>query len=164
MFGQHLGNVIFCSLLLQGTRLSAQINTRHLRIKLFEILFFKRLLHFYPFPAFVRYSALLARILPITYQRKDSPAHSNSFRARPSSLRGSGRRYYFGSKQLAFVFLPPPCNRGSGIQTESLLIWLPPAPLVRSSATPCGCRHLFFGGRAVGGEKMQMCGGRSKTP
>jgi hypothetical protein len=30
MFGQHLGNIIFRFLFLQGTRLSAQINTRHL--------------------------------------------------------------------------------------------------------------------------------------
>ncbi len=43
------------------------------------------------------------------------------------------------SKQLAFVFLPPPCNRGSGILTTDLLLWLP-----LCSATPCGSRHLLL--------------------
>jgi hypothetical protein len=85
MFGQHLGNIIFRFLLLHGTRLSAQINTCHLHTKRLENLFFKPLLYFSPFPlnfcgqcnksAVVRYRPVLARILPITYQRKDSPAH-----------------------------------------------------------------------------------------
>jgi len=74
MFGQHLGNIISPSLFLQGTRLSAQINTCHLHIKRLENLFFKPLLYFSPFPlnfcgqcnksAVVHYRALLARNLP----------------------------------------------------------------------------------------------------
>lgn len=165
MFGQHLGNIIFRFLLLHGTRLSAQINTCHLHTKRLENLFFKPLLYFYPFPAIVRYRALLARILPITYQRKDSPAHS--FRARralcgaawqrssvlfrlQAAFRAPPKTFVpivylpFGGiapSSLRLFLLPPPCNRGSGILTTGLLLWLP-----LCSATPCGSRHLLLSG------------------